>query len=78
MCYKSNHSLTHTAFRQATNVPCAELLDVIFARNVTTERCKDELLLVKTTAEVVKLRTCRHILVKFFLGPAHIIGKDTL
>jgi len=53
-------------------LPCAEFLDVIFARNVATKRRKDELLRVEVVTEVVKLETRRYILVKLFLGSAYL------
>jgi len=48
-------------------VPGTKFLDVILARNVATERRKNELLLVQAATEFLKLITRCNVRFKFFL-----------
>lgn len=70
---------SHACRDQATvTLPCTQLLDIVLARNIATERCKHQLLLVKAAAELAKLETRRHVLVKVFLGSVRIIDNGDI
>lgn len=65
-----NISLNTQLYQWSYNPPGTELLDVILTGTVTTERRKHKLLLVQAATKLIKVETCRHVVVKLFLGSA--------
>jgi len=78
-CAEWESILSQAGYHHTTaTLPRAELLDVIFARNVATERCKNKFLFVEASAEVLEVARRCHVLVKFFLGSVQVIGNDNI
>jgi len=78
-CAASKSIVSQAGYHHTTAIlPRTQLLDVIFARNVATERRKNKFLFVEAAAEVLEVARHCHVLVKFFLGSVQVIGNDNI
>ena len=64
-------SLLDFKMANETCQPCTECLDLLFTRNLSTERCLDDVRLVQATAKLVKVIACCSVVFHLLKGPAY-------